>query len=181
MRRIASREVYRNPWMTVREDDIEFNDGTRSIYGVVDKNDFAVVIAEQDGRFHLVEQYRYSVQRRSLEFPMGGWTPGKSGTPEQLARAELMEETGFTAHHWQHLGRLFQSIGYSTQAYDVFYATELTSGSHAREHTESDMIHRVVTEEKFRELIHQAVILDSPSIAAYQLLQLHRERWAGRP
>jgi hypothetical protein len=80
VRRIGSRIVYRNDWMTVREDDIEFADGTRSIYGLVDKADYALVIAVEDGpdgvRFHLVEQYRYAIGRRSLEFPMGGWPAG---------------------------------------------------------------------------------------------------------
>ena len=32
-----SREVYRNPWMIVREDDIRRPDGSLGIYGVIDK------------------------------------------------------------------------------------------------------------------------------------------------
>jgi 8-oxo-dGTP pyrophosphatase MutT (NUDIX family) len=174
VRRLASRVVYQNPWMTVREDDIEFADGTRSIYGVVDKNDFAVVIAEQDGVFHLVEQYRYSVRRRSLEFPMGGWPPGKTGSPLDLAKAELMEETGFTAANWRHLGHLKQSIGYSSQGFDVFHATDLTPGEHRREATEADMKHHVMPEILFREMLRTGVIVDAPSLAAYLLLQLDR-------
>jgi len=98
VRRLASRTVYRNNWMSVREDDIEFADGTRSIYGVVDKADYALIIAEEPGpdgsRFHLVDQYRYSIERRSLEFPMGGWPAGRTGTARELAQAELREETG---------------------------------------------------------------------------------------
>lgn len=175
VRRLGSKVVYRNNWMSVREDDIEFADGTRSIYGVVDKADFAVVIAEEDGAFHLVEQYRYAVSRRSLEFPMGGWPAGKGGSALELAQAELVEETGFTAANWRHLGHLVQSIGYSSQGFDVFHATGLTPGQHRREHTEGDMVHQVVAETEFRRLIARSVIIDSPSIAAYGLLQLDRE------
>jgi 8-oxo-dGTP pyrophosphatase MutT (NUDIX family) len=174
VRQLASRVVYENNWMSVREDEVEFADGARSIYGVVDKSDFAVVIAEEDGAFHLVEQYRYAVRKRSLEFPMGGWPVGKSGTALELAQAELAEETGYTASSWRHLGYLHQSIGYSSQGFDVFHATGLTPGDHRRESTESDMVHLVVSEERFRHLILSGGVMDSPSIAAYGLLSIAR-------
>ncbi len=35
--------VYRNAWMTVREDEIERDNGARGIYGVVEKFDSAIV------------------------------------------------------------------------------------------------------------------------------------------
>jgi len=42
--RVGSREVYRNRWMRVREDDVRFPDGATGIYSVVEKPDFALVI-----------------------------------------------------------------------------------------------------------------------------------------
>jgi 8-oxo-dGTP pyrophosphatase MutT (NUDIX family) len=180
MRTTGSRVVYRNNWMAVREDNIVFADGTESIYGVLDKADYAIVIAAEDGLFHLVEQYRYACSKRSLEFPMGGWPAGKTGTAEELARAELSEETGLTAANWVHLGHLVQSSGYSPQAFDIYLATELTPGVHNREHTEGDMVHRPVTEQQFRSLIRDGTITDGPTIAAYAMLQLHRDEIADR-
>ncbi len=44
IQRISSHEVYRNRWMSLREDEIERPDGSRGIYSVVDKPDFALVI-----------------------------------------------------------------------------------------------------------------------------------------
>src|SRR5271154_4883044 len=41
---ISSREVYRNPWTSVREDVIERSNGERGIYGVVDKDPACIVI-----------------------------------------------------------------------------------------------------------------------------------------
>jgi 8-oxo-dGTP pyrophosphatase MutT (NUDIX family) len=179
VRQIGSRVVYRNNWMTVREDDIQFADGTVSIYGVVDKADYAIAVAEEDGYLHLVEQYRYACAKRSLEFPMGGWPAGKSGTAEELAIAELSEETGLTAASWVHIGHLIQSSGYSPQAFDIYLATDLTPGAHNREHTEVDMVHKVLSESQFRELIADGTITDGPTIAAYAMLQLHRDRLRG--
>lgn len=165
--------VYANPWLSLREDSIEYPDGSRGIYSVLDKSDYAIVIAEQDGGFHLVEQFRYAIGQRSLEFPMGGWPAGKGGTAVQLAQAELSEETGFTAATWRHLGRLVQSTGYSGQRFDVFHATDLTPGEPHREATESDMEHRWVSADDFRRLIRNGTIIDSPTVAAYALLTLH--------
>src|ERR1700744_703118 len=51
---ISSREVYRNPWTSVREDVIERSNGQRGIYGVVDKDPACIVIPIEraaDGEF----------------------------------------------------------------------------------------------------------------------------------
>ena len=44
----GTRVVYKNRWMTVREDAILRSNGTAGIYGVVEKADFAVVAAIRD-------------------------------------------------------------------------------------------------------------------------------------
>jgi len=59
---LGSRRVYENRWMKVREDRIVYPDGSESIYGVVEKNDAALIFAmdDEDG-VYLVEQFRYPV------------------------------------------------------------------------------------------------------------------------
>ncbi len=174
VRQTSSRVVYANPWLSVREDEFERSDGVTGIYGVVDKQDFAIVIAEQDGMFHLVEQFRYPIGRRSWEFPMGGWPVGKAGSSLELAQAELREETGLTAGRWERLAHLHEAPGFCSQAFDVFRATDLTAGDHAREDSEVDMVHRVVSEQQLRSMILDGTIVDSTTITAYGLLLLNR-------
>ena len=70
MKRTASRTVYENRWMTVREDAIQRKDGSRGIYGVVEKADFALVIPFDGDAFYLVEQYRYRPDSRNTS-PVG--------------------------------------------------------------------------------------------------------------
>ena len=170
----ASTVVYANAWMQVREDEFERTDGGTGVYGVVDKPDFAIVVAEQDGQFHLVEQFRYPIGRRSWEFPMGGWPPGKGGSSLELAQAELREETGFTAMRWHHLARLYEAPGFCSQGFDVFHATVLTPGEHQREDSEIDMVQGVFTDAELRRMILDGTIVDSATITAYGLWQLHR-------
>jgi hypothetical protein len=69
--RVASREVYRSRWMTMREDQIRRLDGSYGSYGVVDRPDYAMVIARDGERFCLVEQFRYPLGLRRWEFPSG--------------------------------------------------------------------------------------------------------------
>lgn len=172
MRTTSSREAYRNPWIRVREDVIEHDDGSTGLYGVVERPDFALVIPRQDDGFWLVEQYRYPLGRRSWEFPQGTWGTGKDGTAEDLARAELAEETGLRAGRLEHLGTLDLAPGLMTQRFDVWVATELSQGATDRESTESDMRTAFIAESEFARMVQDGRFTDSPSLAAFSLLRL---------
>jgi 8-oxo-dGTP pyrophosphatase MutT (NUDIX family) len=170
---ISSREVYRNAWMSVREDEIRLPDGSSGVYGVVDKPDFALVVPrERDGSLWLVEQFRYPVGRRAWEFPQGSWPADASGTPASLAAAELREETGLQAGSIRHLGHVYAAYGFCSQGLDVWLATDLRPGEPDREHTEQDMRHCRVSDGEFRQMASGGAIVDAATLAAYGLLML---------
>jgi 8-oxo-dGTP pyrophosphatase MutT (NUDIX family) len=174
VRTTSSREVYRNPWIRVREDAVVHDDGSTGIYGVIEKPHFGLVIpAERDG-FWLVEQFRHPLGRRAWEFPQGTWTAGESGSAEELGRAELAEETGLRAGGLRHLGHLDLAPGLSTQEFDVWLATDLTQGPTAREASEADMRSAFVTEAELETMVRDGRFTDGPSLAAYSLLLLDR-------
>jgi 8-oxo-dGTP pyrophosphatase MutT (NUDIX family) len=173
IRRVSSRVVYRSRWMSVREDQIVRPDGSPGVYGVIDKDDFALVIpAERDG-FWLVEQFRYPVGARRWEFPQGTFDPGASGSPADLARAELAEETGLRARRLTHLGHLHCAYGMSSQGFDVFLGTDLVAGAPRRSVEEQDMRQRWLPRAEFEQLVRSGEITDDSSLAAYTLLLLH--------
>lgn len=174
MRTTSSREVYRNAWIRVREDEFELDDGGTGLYGVVEKADFALVLPYERDGFWLVEQFRYPLGRRCWEFPQGTWGAGAHGTAEDLARAELAEETGLRAGRLRHLGHLDLAPGLMTQEFDVYLATDLSPGPTAREATEADMRQAFVPETELRAMIAGGRFTDSPSVAAYTLLLLAR-------
>ena len=173
IRQLSSRVVYENAWMTVREDRIERPDGSRGIYGVIDKPDFALVIPAEDGGFHLVEEYRYPIRRRSWSFPQGTMPGRASADPEQLARRELAEETGLRAGTLAHLGFLHCSHGMSRQGCNIYLATDLRHGVARREHEEQDMRQAWVSRGSFEQMIVGGAITDDATLAAYTLLILH--------
>jgi 8-oxo-dGDP phosphatase len=172
IRTLSSRVVYSNPWLTLREDEIERADGSRGIYSVIDKPDFALVIPLEDDGFHLVEEYRYPLGERRWQFPQGAFPDGVTGTPSELAAAELVEETGFTAGRWQRLGYLNCAHGITGQGYDVFLATELTAGEPRRELTEQDMRQEWFPRAEVERMLRDGVITDDSSLAAYLLFTM---------
>ncbi|WP_299958705.1 NUDIX hydrolase [uncultured Modestobacter sp.] len=174
MRTTSTREVYRNPWIRLREDAIELDDGSPGIYSVVERPDFGLVIPAERNGFWLVEQYRHPLGRRSWEFPQGTWPTGAGGSAEELARAELAEETGLRAGSLRHLGHLDLAPGLATQEFDVWLATDLTVGPTAREASEADMVSAFVTEAELRAMVADGRFTDGPSLAALSLLLLDR-------
>lgn len=169
---VSTRTVYANAWMTVREDSVRRADGSEGIYAVVDKPDFALIIPAENDGFHLVEQYRYPIGRRSWEFPQGTFSGRRVGDPEELARAELAEETGLTAGHWEYLGRHYCAAGMANQAGHVFVATDLRPGRPNREASEQDMRQTWVPRKRWERMIASGEVVDDSSIAAYALYLL---------
>lgn len=172
IRRHASRVVYENRWMTVREDDVMRADGSTGIFGVVEKPDFALVIPFDGVGFYTVEQYRYPVGGRFVEFPQGSYEESPGIDPVELARGELAEETGLRAGSVEYLGHLFEAYGYSTQGFHVFLATDLEHGEQALSAEEADLRIAYLTVAEFREAVLGGRIKDAPTIAAFALLQL---------
>jgi 8-oxo-dGDP phosphatase len=177
--RMSSRQVYANRWITVREDVIRRPDGSDGIYGVIDKPDYALVIACTncaDGeQFALVEQFRYPLGLRRWEFPQGnvGLT---SIDPAALAVIELREETGLQAQAMTLLGLLDVAPGMSSQRGRVFLATGITEGESQREHEEQDMRFAWFGRAQVEQMMRTGVITDAQSIAAWTLLALRKSR-----
>ena len=91
---------------------------------------------------------------------------------EEAARRELREETGLLAASMTHVGRLFQGYGYSTQAYDVFLASGLTTGERDLDAEEAGLIARAFPFETVLSMIVDGTIRDASTVAALGLLRL---------
>jgi 8-oxo-dGTP pyrophosphatase MutT (NUDIX family) len=176
IRTLASRVVYTDNWTRLRRDDIERADGSRGTYAVIERDDFACVIPAEDGGFYLVEEYRYPLARRAWSFPQGSFPRGEEGTPEQLARTELAQETGLRAGQLTPLGRLSASHGSSSQYGQHWLATDLTQGEPDLEPEELGLRHAWVSREEFESMVRDGRIVDDTSLAAYALLLMAERR-----
>lgn len=169
---LGSREVYRNPWMTVREDNVRRADGSTGIYGVVDRPTYALVIPRDGDRFHLVEQFRYPLGLRRWEFPQGTAPDRAELDGPELAARELREETGLIAATMTEIGLLDVAPGISSQRGRVFLATGITEGPHDREHEEQDMRSAWFARAEVEEMMRSGVITDAQTMAAWTQMLL---------
>jgi len=175
IRTLTSREIYRNPWLRLREDQIERSNGTPGIYGVVDKDPCAVIIPVEGDTIYLIEQFRYTIQERALELPQGGWEAADVD-PEELARGELREETGLVAASMTCLGTMWIAYGFARQQQYVYLATGLTHESTDPDPEEHDLVLRTASVADFEQMLVDGTIQDVCTIAAWGLYRLWKER-----
>lgn len=168
----GSRVVYENRWIRLREDAIVRPDGVPGIYSVVERADFAAIVAVEAGQIYLVEQFRYPVGGRYWELPQGAWEDDPSKSPEEVARGELREETGLVAGQMQQVGSLFIAYGLCTQRCNVFLATALTQHGQQLDAEEAGMVCRAFPLTEFEEMLREGVIQDGTTMAVFGLLRL---------
>ena len=172
---VSSREIYRNPWMRLREDEIVRSNGQRGIYGVVEKEDCAIIVPIDEDRIWLIEQFRYTIGERALELPQGGWeTAGVD--PEELARGELKEETGLQAASMTYLGMQWIAYGFTRQRQFVFLASGLSETEKDPDPEEHDLVTRSVSVAEFEAMLLDGTIRDSCTLAAWGLYLVWKQR-----
>ncbi|MGA8529282.1 MAG: NUDIX hydrolase [Acidobacteriaceae bacterium] len=175
IRTLSSREIYRNPWLRLREDAIERSNGTHGLYGVVEKDDCAIIIPIEGETIYLVEQFRYTIQQRSVELPQGGWETADVD-PEELARGELREETGLVAQSMTRLGSLWIAYGFARQKQHVYLATGFTPSGADPDPEEHDLVLRTASIGEFEQMLLDGTIQDASTIAAWGLYLLWKKR-----
>jgi 8-oxo-dGTP pyrophosphatase MutT (NUDIX family) len=176
IRTLASSVVYSDNWTRLRRDEIERSDGSKGTYAVVERDNFALVIPAEGGGFHLVEEYRHPLGRRGWSFPQGSFPKGEDGTPEELARTELAQETGLRAARLTRLGSLAVAHGMSDQYGEHWLATELTQGEPDLEPEELGLRHEWVARAEFEAMVRDARIIDTSTLAGYALLLMAERR-----
>jgi 8-oxo-dGTP pyrophosphatase MutT (NUDIX family) len=172
---LSTREVYRNPWMRLREDEILRSNGKRGIYGVVEKEESAIILPIDGDRIWLVEQFRYTIQERALELPQGAWKMTVDN-PEDLARGELREETGLLADTMTCLGAYWIAYGFTRQKQHVFLAGGLRQAQKDPDEEEHDLLVRHVSIAEFQQMMLDGVVRDGCTLAAWALYLMGKAR-----
>jgi len=168
-KKLSSKQVYKNKWMEVSEDEVETESGKRLIFGVVHKEPFALIIPWDREKFTLVGQYRYPVESFSWEFPQGHF---EHNSIEETAKEELKEETGLKAEKIEEIGKLFLAPGHHSQICHAVLANGLGEGKREIEESEEGMEIKKVSVEEFKEMVKNGGIKDGPTIAAFGILNV---------
>jgi ADP-ribose pyrophosphatase len=123
--RIASEDVFEGKLLHVKRDTVRLPDGATATREYIDHPGAVMIIPRlPDGKLLLERQFRYPLARIFIEFPAGKIDPGED--PATTAARELLEETGYTAERWSHIGTLHPLITYSTERIEIYTADALT-------------------------------------------------------
>lgn len=133
---VSSETVFEGALLHVRKDVVRLPNGKQSIREYIRHPGAVVVLALLDnGNLIFERQFRYPLRRVFLELPAG-----KIDAGEEIlltAQRELLEETGYGAREWQHLGVMHPCIGYSDERIEIFVARGLhLSGEKQLDHNE---------------------------------------------
>lgn len=146
-KKLYSKTIYTNSWLTLREDKVIRPDGKEGIYSVVDTRIATGVLALTPQRdIYLVGQFRYPTNVYSWEIVEGGSDPGEDAL--ETAKRELQEEAGLIAAKWTPLGSVIHlSNCISSEIGYFFIAEELTQTQARPDATELLQIKKVPFEE----------------------------------
>ena len=133
---LTTQEIYRNPWMRLREDVAELPNGRTTIYGVCEFGQCVGVLPFVDNEHVvMVRQYRY-VQKENTrwEMPTFGVRMGESF--EAAAQRELMEEAGYRAGTLTWVNSYYTSKSVCEEVAHLYIGRDLTQSEASPDDTE---------------------------------------------
>lgn len=133
--RTSGEEVYHGGMLRVQCDRVRLPDGREASREYIRHPGAAAVLAITDDDQVVLEwQYRYAPGRHYVEIPAGKIDAGEA--PEDAARRELQEETGWQAREWSLLMHHDIAIAYSDERIFIYLARGLTPGPVKRDEEE---------------------------------------------
>ena len=166
MKITSSREVYQCGLFQVTEDEaVDPKTGFEIKRSVVRHAGSAVMMAvDARRRILLVRQYRLPAEKYLWELPAGRLDPGEK--PQQAAKRELAEETGYKARTWKVLSSFWVSPGYVQERMTIFLATDLTAGQ-ATPMDDERIETRWFTSREIAEMIRAGKIEDAKTMIGF--------------
>jgi ADP-ribose pyrophosphatase len=155
-------EIFRGRKLWIEQRTVKLPNGLEREKIIVHPSNAVVILPVEGLRCKLIRQYRYAIDQYIYEAPAGTMEPGES--PDETARRELIEETGFTASTIVQKGFIFTAPGYTDEKIFLYEAQGLTP---SREFVQDDdevieVIHIAITD--LPAMIRDGTIIDAKTI-----------------
>ncbi|HVF39228.1 MAG TPA: NUDIX hydrolase [Gemmatimonadaceae bacterium] len=170
--RVDTRRVYTGRVISLDVDTVQFPNGTTGELEMIRHSGASAVVpflddpATPDPQILLIRQYRYAAEGYLYEIPAGRLDRGEA--PEDCARRELREETGYECKNVTRLTTIYTTPGFTDERIHLFMASGLKSGEASLEADEILDVHsmrlsRILT------MIESGELQDGKSIVALLL------------
>jgi ADP-ribose pyrophosphatase len=121
---LDSKIAFEGVFLKLYQDTVRAADGHVSIREYLHHPGAVTVVPLLDnGHIVLERQFRHPLGQVMIELPAGKIDQGEPLL--ECGRRELLEETGYVADTWVHLGGFHNAFGYSDERIDVFLARDL--------------------------------------------------------
>lgn len=144
---LSTKTIYNGKVINLYFDEVE-HDGMLLKREVVRHRGGAAVLAERDGKFAFVRQYRHPFREDFFEIPAG--TKDSTEKSEATAYRELQEECGLKADHFTFICDYAVSPGYTDEVLSLFYANNFTDVAQSLDEDESLSVEWVSVEESLQ-------------------------------
>lgn len=160
---LGTQVVYAGTYLSTEQQTVVLPDGRQATRDIVrPPNAVAIVPIDDDGRIHLVRQYRLAIQQAIYEIPAGIIEYGER--PTETARRECEEEIGLRPRRLLKLCAFYSAVGFSTGSVQLFLAQGLVAGRDRRhDPTEFLQVHAMPFEQAYRWVLSNKFV-DAKSI-----------------
>ena len=169
-KRLRSERLMETPYFSLRSDGLRLPDGgIKDPYYVIERPDAAIIfpLTESQKEVVLVSQYRPPLETMELGLPAGLVEAGER--PEEAARRELSEETGYTGGEWELLGSVASSPSLKDNWAYLFLAGGVRESA-APDPDEHELVEVVrVPVKELLDLVRSGKIVSSSGVAAIML------------
>ncbi len=170
LKKLSEEVMHENPWWKYKRDRYVLPTGLEGEYYYAETPGIAMIIPVlENGTIALTLQYRYLADKQSIEFPAGGI---KHYEPQEAARRELEEETGYIADELIKLAVVEPANGFVKDTMHIFLARVSTANTQRLDDTEEiDILYR--KPEEIDRMIIQGDIWCGETVAAWFFARHH--------
>jgi ADP-ribose pyrophosphatase len=163
---LHSKTAFQGKLIDLRVDTVRLPNGKETDREVVVHPEVVAMLPVlEDGRLVLVRQFREAVGRTLLEAPAGGIDGDE--TPEEAARREMKEETGYDVGSLDLVSTFYTSPGFLTEKMYLFLVRDLAPGTPTEENDQLEVV--LMTPEEAWEAVERGEMADAKSILALAL------------
>ena len=112
-----------NEFLKVRQDKVKLPNGViiDDFFVIEKKNVSLIVKKKKKKRIIIKDEYRYPIDKHLIELPGGTFDLGETN-PLDVAKRELLEETGYCSDNWLYLGATIESSAKFTNHIHLYFA-----------------------------------------------------------